>query len=132
MHSVTSNAVARALSYSTDEHFVGYWLDGKPLYERSVIFNIPQNGNYGTPVQSGIKVREWKGNFFQGSVDNYEWVMYIPYCYIGELPSSWLMVYVYFSSTQINVSFTGAGSYASNYYNGQAVITYRYTKNSDY
>ena len=132
MHSVSSNAVAKALSYSIDEHFVGYWLDGKPLYERSVFINIPQNGDYTISIQSGIKIREWKGNYFQGSVENYEWVMCIPYCYISELPSSWLQVYVYFYSTNIILSFKGGGTYASNYYSGQAVITYRYTKNSDY
>ena len=132
MQSVSSNAVAQAMSYSTEEHQVGYWTDGKPLYERSVLINIPQNGGYTISIQSGIKIREWKGNYFQGSVENYEWVMYIPYCYISELPSSWLQVYVYFDSTSIRLSFIGGGTYASNYYSGQAVITYRYTKNSDY
>ena len=33
MQSVTSNAVAKALSYSTTEQIVGYWIDGKPIYK---------------------------------------------------------------------------------------------------
>ena len=34
MQSVSSNAVSKALSYSTTEHKTGrYWTDGKPTYE---------------------------------------------------------------------------------------------------
>ena len=36
MHSVTSNAVAESLSYSTTEQKTGgYWIDGKPIYKKS-------------------------------------------------------------------------------------------------
>ena len=35
MQSVSSNAVSKALSYSTEEHFTGkYYYDGKPIYEK--------------------------------------------------------------------------------------------------
>lgn len=38
MNSVTSNAVAEAGSYSTDEIFTGkYWIDGKPIYRKVLI-----------------------------------------------------------------------------------------------
>ena len=51
MQSVTSNAVAKANSYSTTEHKTGrYWTDGKPTYEVTLIgrltatdMNIPHN-----------------------------------------------------------------------------------------
>ena len=37
MQSVTSNAVSKAMSYSTTEHKTGrYWIDGKPTYEKTV------------------------------------------------------------------------------------------------
>ena len=36
MHSVSSNAVAKALSYSTEEVFTGkYWIDGKKIYSKT-------------------------------------------------------------------------------------------------
>ena len=36
MHSVTSNAVAGSLSYSTTEQKTGgYWIDGKPIYRKT-------------------------------------------------------------------------------------------------
>ncbi len=37
MHSVTSNAVSKAMSYFTTEYFTGgYWIDGKKIYGRVV------------------------------------------------------------------------------------------------
>jgi hypothetical protein len=48
MQSVTSNAVAQALSYSTTEHIVGYWIDGTtPIYERTFVKSFTNNnGGY--------------------------------------------------------------------------------------
>ena len=40
MQSVTSNAVAKAGSYSTTEHKTGrYWIDGKPTYEKTIVLS---------------------------------------------------------------------------------------------
>lgn len=51
MHSVTSNAVAEAGSYSTTEKFTGkYWIDGKPIYEIT-----KDLGNY----TSGWRYEQW-------------------------------------------------------------------------
>ena len=45
MHSVTSNAVAEALSYYTTEHKTGeYWIDGKPTY--TIVILNPQLATY--------------------------------------------------------------------------------------
>ena len=42
MHSVTSNAVAEAGSYLTEEHLTGrYWTDGKPTYSK--VLTVPSN-----------------------------------------------------------------------------------------
>jgi len=50
MHSVTSNAVAESLSYSTTEQKTGgVWIDGKPIYRK--VINV--NG-YPTTIQTGI------------------------------------------------------------------------------
>lgn len=39
MHSVTSNAVAKAINYSTSEVNTGKkWIDGKPIYRKTFIF----------------------------------------------------------------------------------------------
>jgi hypothetical protein len=45
MQSVTSNAVAQALSYYTTEHKTGeYWIDGKPIY--TIVILNPQLATY--------------------------------------------------------------------------------------
>ena len=70
MQSVTSNAVAQALSYSETEYQVGYWIDGSILYRKVLVHRIPSNGNYNIPLGvNNAKVRNWRGNFFQISVE---------------------------------------------------------------
>lgn len=46
MHSVTSNAVSRAMSYSTTEQKTGgVWIDGKPIYRKVVDCGNAPNGS---------------------------------------------------------------------------------------
>jgi hypothetical protein len=57
MQSVTSNAVAESLSYSTTEHKTGgVWIDGKPIYRKVVEFSqeivLPSNTWVDTPQSS--------------------------------------------------------------------------------
>lgn len=52
MQSVSSNAVADAISYSATEHIVGYWTDGTtPIYEKTFVqsFTNP-SGQYSTNI----------------------------------------------------------------------------------
>ena len=45
MHSVTSNAVAESLSYSTTEQLTGgVWIDGKPIYRKVFSGNSSSSG----------------------------------------------------------------------------------------
>jgi hypothetical protein len=47
MQSVTSNAVAKANSYSTSETFTGkYWIDGKKIYKNYVTIENVVRGQY--------------------------------------------------------------------------------------
>jgi hypothetical protein len=72
MHSVTSNAVSRAMSYSTSEVNTGKkWIDGKPIYRK--VLNI--NG-YPATIQTGLtSANEVVGmvckNTVGGSDDNF-------------------------------------------------------------
>jgi hypothetical protein len=55
MHSVTSNAVSKAMSYSTEEQFTGkYWLDGKKIYSKTIIYNHTANSSSNFNVPLGI------------------------------------------------------------------------------
>lgn len=129
MEPVSSNAVANAISYSETEHQVGYWIDGSPLYERTVLANIPNNGTYSISISTSHKVKRWSGNFFQGSIENYSFILHIPYSYLYGTPlADWLCIYVYEQSNGFILNFMGGGQYVTRYYNGVAVITYQYTK----
>ncbi len=131
MQSVSSNAVAKAISFSTEEQQVGYWTDGKPLYEITAFVRIPANGAYTISTPSGTKIRDWRGNFYQGSVNNPSWIMHIPYTYIDIANNKFLNIYVFYNGGDSKFYCTFEGTYASSYYNGYARITYKYTKNSD-
>jgi hypothetical protein len=128
-HSVTSNAVADTISYSETEHQVGYWIDGSPLYERTVRLSVPNNGSYSISIPTNHKVKVWRGNFFQGRVENPEWIMHIPYTYLNGMPlSEWINIYVFAQGGSFFCDFFAGGRYASSYFNGVAIITYKYTK----
>lgn len=42
--------------YSTDEKIVGVWVDGKPLYQKTIIDTMPDNATSGTMVNKKIDV----------------------------------------------------------------------------
>ena len=47
MHSVSSNAVAESLSYSTQEQKTGgTWIDGKPIYRKTLTAELPSGSSY--------------------------------------------------------------------------------------
>ena len=57
-----TGAPARMLNYSTDEQVVGTWIDGKPLYQKTVAITVP------TPSTNG----ELAINEFPLNIDNVE------------------------------------------------------------
>ena len=69
MQSVSSDAVAKALSYSTEEVFTGsYWIDGKPIYRKVVDFGILPNATNKTVahnisnIDKIISISGWTSN----------------------------------------------------------------------
>ncbi len=43
-------------TYSTEERQVGYWIDGKPLYQKTIQTTVPTTSGNGTVVRSNIDV----------------------------------------------------------------------------
>ena len=128
MHSVTSNAVAKCLSYSTAEHIVGVWIDGvTPVYEKTFIFEYTNSGTYNQSVSIPSNID--KIVFLGGVTNSPTYCMPIPfndddynttfYNYINCNVSSHLL---YFSSNLTAVIDTSARI--------KAYITLRYTKSS--
>ena len=126
MHSVTSNAVAKCLSYSTTEHIVGVWVDGvTPVYEKTFIFEYTNSGTYNQSVSIPSNID--KIVFLGGVTNSPTYCMPIPfndddynttfYNYVNCNVSSHLL---YFSSNQTAVIATTASM--------KAYITLRYTK----
>lgn len=114
------------VAFSSEEKEIGTWF-GQKLYEKTVILDVPKNGGYIASIPSNEKIKDWRGNFFQGSIDNPDWIMHAPYTYIED-DVSWIMIYIYFASGMIQFTLRGGGSYTNAYFNGQLVLTYKYTK----
>jgi len=132
MQSVSSSAVAQAMGSSETGVLIGTYFDGRPLYKKTLCFQVPSNGNYSISLgETGAKVVSWRGNFFQGSIDSPAWIMHIPYTYFDPANlGTMINIYVYFdpSSNKFQCSFYGSGQYASSYFAGWAVLYVEYKK----
>lgn len=101
--------------YSTTEHVVGTWIDGRPVYEKTFTFIINSTIYYipdTTDINHLINVSGFANK------ENYDY--YIPYADSSDIIS---IAYV---------ENTGMRIYASNYFIGaQYVINIQYTKSTD-
>ena len=86
MQSVSSNAVASALSMSSTEHIVGYWTDGTtPIYERTFVSSFTNNSSYinniATDLPSSINRVVYLGGMINaiGAGSNQSFCMPIPF-----------------------------------------------------
>ena len=63
MQSVTSNAVAKAGSYSTIEHKTGrYWIDRKPTYEKTLVIDNLNTGETYINIDNLYDLINYHGN----------------------------------------------------------------------
>lgn len=53
-----TNLIKEGHNYSTDEQVVGTWIDGKPLYERTIVFETPVQIN----MESTICTLPWSND----------------------------------------------------------------------
>lgn len=61
MHSVTSNAVSRAISFSSTEVNTGKkWINGKDIYSKVVIANFISNVAISIPISNGISASDYQ------------------------------------------------------------------------
>ena len=127
MHSVSSNAVAKALSYSTDEQFTGkYWIDGKKIYKKTIAYTLIQTEeNMSFPIPNLAK----KINLY-GSLVLLNGVSFpVPYCFI-ERSMAFYEIYCYVESQVLHIiPFSSAGSYFG--IGSVLEVTIEYTKTTD-
>ena len=110
--------VASKHNYSTTEQVVGTWIDGKPIYERTYIFNVPN--------RSGESTFSHNINDFQKCIDiKYHVGTLGPQGYYPTVPNATVLYYG-MNSTIIAFYFDGTQ------FAGQELgITIQYTKTTD-
>ena len=123
------------LGIKETEKRIGTWIDGSPLYEKAILFNVPQNGDYFIPINvTNLKnVVNWRGNFFQSGYQNPAFIMHIPYTYFDSNNlANMINIYAYYNPSRLSFycNFYGVGQYADRYFIGQAILYIQYTKNS--
>lgn len=111
---------ARLHKYSTEEQIVGEWIDGKPLYQKTIVDTINNTNNAWATFAtiSGITCREFKGYF-----KVYGETQYIPIFF--STSSSSLNV----QQSGDDIQYTTSNSYWIN--NNTLYLTILYTKNAD-
>lgn len=122
------------LGIKETEKRIGTWIDGSPLYEKAILFNVPRNGVYSVPINvTNLKnVVNWRGNFFQNGYQNPAFIMHIPYTYFDSNNlADMINIYIYYNppASGFQCNFYGSGVYASAYFNGQGILYVQYTKN---
>lgn len=118
------------VTYSLNEHKIGKWVDGSDLYEKTIVLNVPDNGRYevSTGVSDLKNLAHFTGIFYQGSMSNPQWCEPIPCTYIDKDNGKFLKIYVYYDPAKKSFQCSFDGTYLTHYYNGEAYITFRYTK----
>jgi hypothetical protein len=135
MQSVTSNAVAQLVNCSTNERQIGTYL-GRPHFEKIVIVTVPDyvgaevQLNIEPQIPETIAVTSFEGVYIKGDLDNYDFIMHIPYTYINVNDSSrYLNIYIYFDANSQRFVTVLGGTESSGYYkNGHIYLTMHYIK----
>lgn len=120
MQSVTSNAVARAISYSDTEHIVGYWIDGTtPVYEKTFYFTYTQDTYISFSLPSGKNLIGARGYIRNKHQVNFP----IPYHRYENTSGQWYETYIYAIE---NTVYFVAQSSSPNYFSGGGYLTITY------
>ena len=91
--SATTTVEQKSTHYSTDEQVVGYWINGKPLYQRTFTGTTPASGNTPTVITdlgSTVNVKTINGVVFNNntglsiSVNYYGNSNYYSHCYVSD------------------------------------------------
>lgn len=118
--------------YSTDEHIVGTWIDGKPVYEKTIVGDLPTTRTEGTDVTTIIDVGQNVDTFFYHDAliivarPNNEYIYFGEYANMG---SDTYRNVTYFKTSSNVLQVTLHNKYAS--WSGKIITIFRYTKTTD-
>ena len=118
--------ISYPINYSTDEKIVGAWVDGKPLYQKTISQkNISSRSEFSIITSSSmpnIKIVDFNGYFIDPWGSYYDLKAYYD--------SANYRTYAFLKSEQTELR--AYGSFGSEVYNNiSLIVTIRYTKTTD-
>lgn len=124
------NEVYKNNIFSPNETIIGKWIDGKPLYRKTITFNTTITQNTTTSIAHNIKNAknifiDFSASFMEANVGASDYLSYnFPLIgYVGNITDK---VYCYVNLT--NIIFYANGNWATNW---TKHITLNYTKTTD-
>ena len=129
INEVNSNDIRRS-TYTTSEQVIGKWIDGKPLYRKTITFTTTINANTTTSIAHNItNVKnifiDYGASFMEANIGSSDYASYnLPV--IGYADNLTDKVYCYVNLT--NIIFYANGAWAENW---TKHITLKYTKTTD-
>ncbi len=110
-------------NYSTKEQVVGTWIDGKPLYQKTIVTNAPsESAKIFITMDSDVDIQliECKLN------ENETYQFNVPFCVANQ--SQQLQA---FASIYIRNHYMLEWVSTEQYFNKECIVTVRYTKTTD-
>lgn len=122
-----ANTFNRSDLYSTDEQLIGRWIDGKPIYQKSIIASNPVVGNNTIPhnITNLDRVVKCDGTVMRNG-DNFTFSL--PICYVPNV-TQWSIATSGISKSTVNI--TVGDGFTGTYALSDLVITLQYTKTTD-
>lgn len=124
------NEVNNKFNYSTEEQVIGKWIDGKPLYRKTITFTTTIKENETTSIAHNIENAknifiDFGDSFMEANIGTPNYLSY-GFPLIGYGSSTNDKVFCY--STITNIEFYANGNWAGNW---TKHITLKYTKTTD-
>lgn len=122
-----ANTFNKSDLYSTDEQLVGRWIDGKPIYQKSIIASDPVVGNNTIPhnITNLDRVIKCDGTVMRNG-DNFTFSL--PICYISNV-AQWSIATSGINKSTVNI--TVGNGFTGTYALSDLVVTLQYTKTTD-
>lgn len=123
------NQLKQANSMSTEEVVIGTYIDGKPLYKKTVVLDINQKNSqtYNHNIENVDNIFVDTGNTFMTSSNNV--APFLAVGVSGETTADFANIYLSYIQT-INKTYIGIRAGSSSTYT-KAYVTLKYTKTTD-
>ena len=113
--------------YSTEEQIVGYWIDGKPIYQKSITVSslVTGENSISHNISNLERTIKCDGTVMRNG-DNYNF--YLPIVYMDNI-TAWSIVITGINQSSVNI--TVGSNFTGIYALSDLVLTLQYTKTTD-